>query len=167
MTTTMGAIEAIKGRRSVRRYLPDPVPREIIKDIVDCGRLAPSARNDQPWEFVVVTDQTIREEIAAAATYGKFIADAPVCVLAFARRTRRHTEDTCAAVENMLIAAYAHGLGGCWIAGENTPYEREIARICKAPDELRLVALFSLGYANEKPRPNKRDLEEVLHWEGF
>ena len=165
--STMGAIEAIKGRRSVRRYLPDPVPRETIEDIVDCGRLAPSARNDQPWEFVVVTAQTIREEIAAAATYGRFIADAPVCVLAFARQTPRHTEDTCAAVENMLIAAHAHGLGSCWIAGENAPYEREIARICKAPDGLRLVALFALGYANEKPRPNKRDLEEVLHWEGF
>ncbi|HAI85465.1 MAG TPA: nitroreductase family protein, partial [Firmicutes bacterium] len=50
----MDAIEAIKGRRSVRRYLSDSVPREIIEDIVDCGRLAPSARNDQPWEFVVV-----------------------------------------------------------------------------------------------------------------
>ncbi len=161
------AIEAIKGRRSVRRYLSDSVPREIIEDIVDCGRLAPSARNDQPWEFVVVTDQVIREEIAAAATYGKFVADAPVCILAFARQTPRHTEDTCAAVENMLIAAHAHGLGSCWIAGENAPYEREIARICKAPDGFRLVALFSLGYANEKPGPHKRSLDEVLHWETF
>ncbi|HAI85464.1 MAG TPA: nitroreductase family protein, partial [Firmicutes bacterium] len=83
-----------------------------------------------------------------------FVADAPVCILAFARQTPRHTEDTCAAVENMLIAAHAHGLGSCWIAGENAPYEREIARICKAPDGFRLVALFSLGYANEKPGPH-------------
>jgi nitroreductase len=161
------AIEAIKGRRSIRKYRPDPVPREIIEDIVDCGRLAPSARNDQPWEFVVVTEQSIREEIAAAARFGKFIADAPVCLLAFARPTRRFVEDTSAAFENMLVAAYAHGLGTCWVAGHNTPYENEIARICKVPGDYRLVAMSPLGYPDEEGAVHKRELEEVLHWESF
>jgi nitroreductase len=163
----MEAIDAIRGRRSVRKYRPDPVPREIIEEIVDCGRLAPSARNDQPWEFVVVTEQSIREEIAAVATYGKFIAGAPVCLVAFSRQTPRFVEDTCAAFQNMLVAAYAHGLGTCWIAGHNTPYEKEIARICKAPGDYRLVALSPLGYPDEECTVHKRELQEVLHWESF
>lgn len=163
----MKAIEAIKGRRSIRKYRPDPVPREIIEDIVDCARMAPSARNDQPWEFVVVTEQSIREEIAAATKFGKFIADAPVCLLAFARPTRRFVEDTCAAFQNMLVAAYAHGLGTCWVAGHNTPHETEIARICKVSGDYRLVAMSPLGYPDEERTAHKRELEEVLHWESF
>lgn len=163
----MKAIEAIKGRRSVRKYRPDPVPREIIEDIIDCGRLAPSARNDQPWEFIVVTEQSIREEIAAVTKFGKFIADAPVCLVAFARQTRRFVEDTSAAFENMLIAAHAHGLGTCWVAGHNTPYEKNIARICRVPGEYRLVAISPLGYPDEEPTVHKRALEDVMHWEHF
>ncbi|MEA4884128.1 MAG: nitroreductase family protein [Clostridia bacterium] len=163
----MEAIEAIKTRRSVRQYLPKPVPKEIIEEIVDCGRLAPSANNDQPWEFVVVTGQEKREAIAAAATYGKFIADAPVCLLVFARNTRHFLEDGSAAMENMLIAAHTHGLGTCWIAGANTAYGAEIARICGAPASHGLVALTPLGYSTDRPTAYKRSLEEVIHWEEY
>ena len=157
----------IKERRSVRRFRRNPVPKEIIEDIVDCGRMAPSARNDQPWEFVVVTNQTTREEAAAAATYGKFIADAPVLIAAFARPTRWFVEDTCAAVENMLIAAKAYGLSTCWVAGQNAEYAREVSQILGAPDSVRLVALIAMGYSHHDPKPFKRPLEEVLHWERF
>lgn len=167
MLNTADVISAIKARRSVRQFKSDPVPREVIEDIIDCGRLAPSARNDQPWEFVVVTHQATREAIADVTTYGKFIADAPVCVLAFARRTPRYMEDTCAAVENMLIAAQAYGLATCWIAGENTPYALEVGRIVGAPEAMRLVALFPIGYSDQSPHPNKRSLGEVLHWEHY
>ena len=69
----MEALEAIKTRRSVRSFSNKPVEREIIEQIIDCARLAPSANNSQPWEFVVVTDQTIRESIAVLTDYGKFI----------------------------------------------------------------------------------------------
>lgn len=167
MSEPSAVIDTIKGRRAVRSYRPDPVPRDIIEDIVDCGRLAPSARNDQPWEFVVVTEQATREAIAAIAIYGKFIADAPVCVLAFARRTPWSVEDTSAAVENMLIAASAYGLSTCWIAGENAPYARQVGQICGVPESVRLIAMFPLGYSHDKPLPNKRSLEEVLHWERY
>ncbi|OPZ62509.1 MAG: NADH dehydrogenase [Firmicutes bacterium ADurb.Bin506] len=167
MDQTRIVIDTIKRRRAVRHYRPDPVAREVIEEIVDCGRLAPSARNDQPWDFVVVTDRATREAIAAAATYGRFIADAPVCVLAFARRTPRSVEDTCAAVENMLIAATAHGLSTCWVAGENASYARQIGQIVGAPESVRLVAMFPMGYSDDKPLPNKRSLDEVLHWEKY
>ncbi|MCR4425757.1 MAG: nitroreductase family protein [Firmicutes bacterium] len=163
----MDAIEAIKTRRSVRRYLPTPVPREVIEDIVDCGRMAPTARGDQPWEFIVVTDQKTREALAAVATWGKFIADAPVCVAVFARPTPRYVEDCSAAVENMLLAAHAHGLGTCWVAGHDTSYAPEIGRILGVPTSHRLVALFPVGYHEDKPIAHKRSLSDVLHWERY
>ncbi len=167
MSETSIVIDAIRRRRAVRHYRPDPVPRAVIEEIVDCGRLAPSARNDQPWEFVVVTDQATREAIAAAASYGKFIADAPACVLAFARRTPRSVEDTSAAVENMLIAATAHGLSTCWVAGENASYARQVGQIVGAPESVRLIAMFPLGYSDDRPLPHKRSLNEVLHWDRY
>jgi nitroreductase len=76
----------------------------------------------------------------------------------FLARLRRFVEDTCAAFQNMLVAAYAHGLGTCWIAGHNTPYENEIARICKVPGDYRLVAMSPLGYPDEEGAVHKREL---------
>lgn len=81
----MDAIECMKTRRSVRVYQDKPVPREIIEDIVDCGRLAATAINIQPWQFIVVQDPAMRKRIADTTDYGKFIAQAPVCIAVFAR----------------------------------------------------------------------------------
>jgi hypothetical protein len=77
----MDAIEVLKTRRAVRVYKREPVPRKIIEDIVDCGRLAATAINIQPWIFVVLTDPEARRRIANTTDYGKFIADAPVCIV--------------------------------------------------------------------------------------
>src|SRR5512137_9503 len=101
----MDAILALKTRRSVRSYKPDPVPREIIEDIVDCGRLAASAINIQPWEFVVVTDGALRRRLAEATDHGRFIADSPACVVVLCRDSKYYLEDGSAATENMLLAA--------------------------------------------------------------
>src|SRR4051794_37339611 len=76
----MDTIEALKSRRSVREFDAKPVSREIIETIVDCGRLAASARNMQPWEFVAVTEAEQRRRIADATEHGKHIATAPVCI---------------------------------------------------------------------------------------
>ena len=81
----MDAIEAIKTRRSVRRYTVEPIPDEILEDIIDCARLAPTARNEQPWTFVVITDPEVRERLAQEAQKGRFIAGAPACVAVFCR----------------------------------------------------------------------------------
>ena len=96
----MDAIDCLKTRHSVRAYEPTPVPRPIIEDIVDCGRLAATANNVQPWIFVAVEDSETRGRLAAMTDYGKFIAEAPVCVAVFCRdvqvlpgrRQRRDTE---------------------------------------------------------------------------
>ena len=163
----MDAIEALKTRRSVRAYTGEPVPRKIIEDIVDCGRLAASAINIQPWEFVVVTTPALLRKIAETTDHGPFIAGAPVCVLVLCKDSKYYLEDGSAATENILLAARAHGLGSCWVAGDKKPYAAEICRLVGAPQGYKLVSLIPIGYPAESPQKAKRPLSDVLHWEKY
>lgn len=163
----MNAIEALKTRRSVRAFADRSVPKEILEDIVDCGRLAATARNVQPWEFVVVTDAATRRRIADVADTGRFIADAAACIVVLSQDTKYYLEDGSAATQNLLVAARAHGLGSCWVAGDKKPYAEAVLKIVGAPADQRLVSLVAVGYAAQTPSPAKRGLAEVLHWERF
>jgi nitroreductase len=163
----MDAIEVLKTRRSVRAFTGEPVPRKIIEDVVDCGRLAATAINIQPWEFVIVTDPGLRRRLAATSDHGKFIADAPVCVVVLCQDTKYYLEDGSAATENILLAARAHGLGACWVAGDKKPYAPEICRLVGAPQNFKLVSLIPIGYPAANAEKTKRPLADVLHWEKF
>ncbi|MDP2873402.1 MAG: nitroreductase family protein [Bacillota bacterium] len=164
----MDAIEAMKSRASVRKYDPRSIPKEIVEDIVDCGRLAPTGANAQGWVFVVVTAQEVRGQIADLCRYGKFIRDAGACVCVFCRKdTLCEVEDACAATENMMIAAVAHGLGTCWVNSHRKVHSTDIERLLGCPEGYELVTMFSLGYPAEITRKSKKTLEEVLRWERF
>jgi len=163
----MDALVCLKTRRSVRRYGGEAVPRQVVEDIIDCGRLAPTARNEQPWEFVAVSDAELRRRIADIAEYGKFIADAPVCIVVLCKDTRYYVEDGSAATTNIVNAAHAHGLGSCWVAGDKKPYAPEIASLVGSPEGYKLVALIALGHAEEVSHAPKRPLHEVVHWDRF
>lgn len=164
----MDAIEALKSRRSIRIYEEKPVPRQIIEEIIDTARLAPSANNIQPWEFVVVTEPETRRKIADLTDYGKFIARSGACVAVFAKGVKHYLEDGSAATQNILVAAHALGLGTCWVAGYKKDYAEPIAGLLGIPDGHHLVALISLGYPAEEPETHdKRELADVLHWERF
>ncbi|MCC6443458.1 MAG: nitroreductase family protein [Armatimonadetes bacterium] len=163
----MDAIEMLKTRRSVRAYRDKPVAKEILEDIIDCARLAPSANNGQPWEFVVVTDPETRRQIADLTAWGKFIATAPACIVVFCKASHFYVEDGAATTENILLAARAHGLGSCWVAGDKTDYGDKIARLLGAPEEMKPISFLAVGYPAEEPVREKRPLESVLHWEKF
>lgn len=156
------AIEVIKKRRSVRKFESKPIPEEIIKDILDCARLAPTAINIQPWLFGAVTDPGVKHEIAGITDHGKFIKDCAVCFAVFADSTQKYfLEDGCAAVENILLACTAHGIGSCWVAGHKKAYVDSIGKLLNVPDPYTLIALIAAGYSNERPLPRKKTLDEV------
>jgi len=140
---------------------------ETIEDIVDCGRLAATAINIQPWEFVAVTDSNERKRIADTTDHGPFIAEAPVCIVVLANDSKYYLEDGSAATQNILVAARAHGLGSCWVAGDKKPYADTICQMVGAPEGYRLVSLIAIGHVAATPEPPKRPLDEVLHWETF
>lgn len=163
----MDALEMLKTRRSIRAYTAAPVEKEIIEDIVDCGRLAATARNEQPCEFVVVTDADLRRALADLAPNGPFIADAPACIVVLSRDTQYYLEDGSAATQNLLLAARAHDLGTCWVAGDKKPYAARVLQLLSAPDGYRLISMVAVGHSSAQPKPSKRPLAEVLHWERF
>ncbi len=169
----MEVIQAIKSRRSVRAFRSDPVPEDLLQEILDAGRWAPSAGNLQPWEFYVVKSAEHKEGLARAALGQGFVAEAPVVIVVCAapvRSGRRYRErgeklyclqDTAAATQNMLLAATSLGLGSCWVGAFD---EEGVRRVLGLGPELRPVALIPLGYPAEQPAaPRRRPLEEIVH----
>lgn len=164
----MEAIQALKTRRSIREYKQEAVPQDVLKQLIDCARLAASARNEQPWEFIVVLDKGIKKQISDLAPNGPFVKDAPALIAVFCRDSKYYLEDGCAATENILLAAFALGLGTCWVAGDKKPYCLTVQKLLNVPDGYKLVSMVTVGYpAAEAETHHKRKLEEVLHWEKF
>jgi nitroreductase len=160
-------IEVIRNRRSIRAYKQESIERRIIEEIVDCARLAPTAMNAQPWDFVVVTKREDLAKIPSLIGHGDFIAQAAFAVLVLAQETEYAVEDCSAATENLLLAAAAHGIGSCWVAGTKQAYGPAVAREFGAPADRQLIAIVSFGYPAEEPKTEKRPLEDVLHWDRF
>jgi len=163
----MDALEALRTRRSVRAYENRPVSKEDLETLVDCGRLAATARNAQPWEFIVVTEEDGLRALAKLADNGKFIADAAACIAVFCEDSDYYLEDGCAATQNILVAACALGLASCWVAGDRKPYAEKVCALLGAPAGYKLISLVPVGYSSETPNPVKRPLEDVIHWEHF
>jgi nitroreductase len=140
----------------------------VLEKLVDAGRLAPTANNVQPWEFIVVTDDSTRKRVAAMTDYGKFIADAPATIVIFCKDTKYYLEDGSAATTNILIAAAALGLGACWVAGDKKTYAKEMNTVLGVPAAYKLISLIPVGYqAGPTPKVAKRALSDMLHWDRF
>ncbi|MBC7093689.1 nitroreductase family protein [Candidatus Bipolaricaulota bacterium] len=170
----MDVTEAIKRRRSVRRYTGDPVTEDDVRAVLTAAIWAPSAGNAQPWRFIVVRDRALREGLVEAAHGQRFLAEAPVVIvvcadLARARRaygergaTLYCLQDTAAAIQNMLLAATSQGLGSCWVGAFD---EGKASELLKLPTGLRPVALIPLGRFKEpSPPQERRPLSEVVEY---
>jgi len=161
----LDALEAIRKRRSIRKYMDDAIPKSDLETIVDAGRLASTGSNRQPWDFVVVTDRTMIDQfIAAGAWIGKAGA---VIVVVLDPVSRWWVEDGAAAIENMLLAGTALGYGACWVEGDALPREALFKTLLGVPDGKRVMALIPIGVAAEIPTQEKKPLGEVLHWEKY
>ncbi len=163
-------LDLLKTRRSIRRYKDKSIPKGKLKEIIDAARFAPTARNLQPWEFVVVTDKSKLSLLAQLADNGKFIAQASACIVVFSADTKYFLEDGSAATCNILLAASALGVGSCWVAGDKKKYSLQVGALLNQPEGLKLISLVALGYPESKSAFKtmpKRPLREILHWEIF
>ncbi|HUV90323.1 MAG TPA: nitroreductase family protein [Anaerolineae bacterium] len=161
----MDALEAIRKRRSIRKYTGDPIPRQDLEAIVDAGRLAATGSNQQPWDFIVVTDRQMINQLKVASDW----MDKAGAIIAVVMdpSSRWWLEDGAAAVENMLIACTALGYGACWLEGYTLPREEEFKALLGVPEDRRLLTLIPIGVPAEAPTRQKKALEQVLHWERY
>ena len=166
----MSFLDLARSRRSVRRYKPDPVPEDLLQQVLEAGRWAPSAVNSQPWEFIVVTDPSARQALYdLAGVLGlkwKQLLEAPVVIVVCARRLTGYSRDDCLfAGQNMLLAATDLGLGTCWIGGFN---ESKLKRLLSVPQAYVLPGMLTLGYpAHEPSAPPRRELAQLVHRGSF
>ncbi len=163
---TVDAIEAIRTRRSVRSYTGGTIPKADLETIIDCGRLAATGGNRQPWEFIVVTDRGMIGELKVAAEWmdnaGAIIA------VVIDPGTSWWVEDGSAAIENILIAGTALGYGTCWLQGWTAPREDEFKSLLGIPDGKRLMTLIPVGIPADPPtEKEKKPLSDVLRWERY
>ncbi len=165
----MNLIEALKKRRSIRKYKNIDIPAALIEEIIETVRFAPTARNLQPWKIVVVKDEIKKNKISElTAQNAPFIKTAPVVFCIFCQDTKYYLEDGCSLTVYILLSAFSKGLGACWIAGDKKPYCEEIKRMLNVPQDYKLVSMISLGYpAEKKSFIEKKSLSEILCWENF
>ena len=149
----MNVLEAITNRRSVRSYSSKPIPPDVMARMRQALRLAPSACNLQPWKFILVQDEHLRQQVAQAAAGQSFIAKAPVIVVAcgFPEKAYKHMGgygnsvdvDVAIALDHLTLAAVEEGLGTCWIGAFD---EKALKPVLGVPAEAKIVALTPLGY---------------------
>ncbi|UCE95912.1 MAG: nitroreductase family protein [Candidatus Bathyarchaeota archaeon] len=173
----MDVLEAIESRRSIRAFKRNDISEKDVRKLINAARQAPSAGNIQPWEFVIVKDPERKQQLSVAALNQTFISQAPVVIVVCANETRSKLgygnrgvnlyciQDTAAAIENLLLAAHALGLGACWVGA----FREEIARdVLNTPVHVRPIAIIPIGYPSKKPTIRaRRPLEDIIHQETF
>lgn len=171
----MSVFETIMNRKSIRRYKSDPIPEKVLTRVLEAARWAPSGKNLQPWKFIVVRDEHLRQELAAASAHQFFMAEAPVTIVAcgypeesyahMGRYMKSWSVDVAIALEHLMLQAQEEGLGTCWIGSFE---EEDVKALLRIPEEVRVLALTPLGYPDEHPAPKMRkSLEEIISYDSY
>ena len=163
----MEFFQVVEKRASVRAFEPAEIQEDELLRIVDAGRRAPSGRNRQPCQFVLITDGTVIEKLGAVqACIGQ--ASAAVAVLVDDQITEYWKEDAAAAIENMLLAIAALGYASVWVEGYVLRHEAMVKETLGVPDSLRAIAVLPIGKpAAEPQQAAKKPMDEVLHRDRF
>lgn len=169
----METIEAILTRRSIRKYTDKKISEELIDILLHAAMHAPSARNCQPWHFVVVTKRDVLDELAVVHPYGKMLKHARLAILVCGDRLIEESDNyinqNCsAATQNILLAAHANGLGAVWLG----VYPREqrmkgISKLINLPEHILPISLISIGYPAEKISKPERFKPEKIHYNNW
>lgn len=168
----MDVLDAIRDRRSVRKYSSRPIEEEKLELILEAGRLAPSSQNGQNWHFIVVQDKEKIEKLMEAADSQPSVGEAP-CALVVCGKKRRimdcgqptDTVDCSIALSYMILEAHALGLGTCWLGHF---YADKVKKALRIPEDVSVVAFTPLGYPAEVPDPRTRkEMKEIVSYDRY
>jgi len=173
MEKIVEVLEALHTRRSIRHYKPDPVPEETINAILSAAMMAPSAGNQQPWQFIVIRRRDLLDAIPDFHPHAEMVHQASVAILVCGdQRIEVHkgfwVQDCSAATQNLLLAAHGLGLGAVWTG----IYPRQdrvkgFRQLLNLPQEVIPFALVPLGYPLQPPQKVERFKPERVHYDGW
>ncbi len=162
----MDILELIKTRRSVRRFKNKDVSKEIIDNILEAGRWAPSGLNNQPWKFMVLVKEA-KDSLAECTKYSDIVKGADKLIVVFFDKGDSYNRDKDlmaigACIQNMLISIHSKGLGACWL-GEILNQKTRLHKLLKTPKNLELAAVLALGFPLDFPRgPRRKKLKDLI-----
>ena len=168
----MTVFEAVKERRSIRKFLDKPIKEEHLEMILEAGRLSPSARNQQNWKFILVKDEKVKKGLHEAIDQ-PFVNNAPAFLVVCGLETdsimrcgeARYTVDGSIALTHMMLVAHELNIGSCWLGSFDQDKAKEVLEV---PEDVKIVAITPLGYADEKPGPRPRkDFDEVVSFDKY
>ncbi len=158
----MSAYETILKRRSIRAYRKSELTKEQLLKLLNAARMAPSARNLQPWHFIVVLDEELKRKMVPICRNQKFVGDAACLIVGLAdveASPKWSKVDVTIALEHIVLVAQELGLGTCWIGAFE---ENEVKKLLKIPDKFKIVAIISIGYpAEQPPQKPRKPLKEI------
>lgn len=163
----MSCIEKVLSRRSIRKFKKDAVSKEALKNILEAGRQAPSATNNQPWHFVVARDEK-EKDACSFQGFNRWVNGASIVIVGFYRKSEASIERLCLidvtiALQNMVIAGWVQGVGSCWMGAFD---ERKLKVTLNLPDDSRVVGAIAFGVPDENPRqPRKKSINEIFHFD--
>lgn len=165
----MEVYEALKARRTVRKFKPEPVSDESLGRILEAARWAPSSRNQQPWHLVVVKDRERLKTIGEIARTGGFIAFAPLAIAIVMSDADQPGMDAGRALQQMEVMAWSEGMGTCFVTLPDDE-NRRVKEVLDIPAEMDLITVLPFGYRIDdlKSRGNPRKpMAEIVHLERF
>jgi nitroreductase len=165
--SAMGAFEAIRTLLAVRQYQTRPVPDGVVERIVEAGRLTGSGMNGQPWHFIVVRDAETLRRLGALAPSGPYVAQAPLAIVVATEKSRFAVSDASRAIQSMLLAAWADGVGANWVGFGGLDGVKPLLGI---PAGLDVFAILPFGYPARpvgRGKKRRKPVSEVAHLERY
>jgi nitroreductase len=163
----MEVFEAVRTVLAVRTYQNKPVPPDVVRRIVEAGRLTGSSMNGQPWHFIVVENPNTLRQLGALAQTGPYIAQAPLAIVVAIEKTRFAVSDASRAIQSMILTAWSEGVGSNWVGFLGLT---EVKPLLGIPDDLDVLAIVPFGYparAIGRGKKQRKRLSEVAHRERF
>jgi len=164
----MEVFEAVRTIVAVRSYKDTPVPADLVKRIVEAGRLTGSSKNGQPWQFIVVQDREMLSKLAAVTPYGPYISQAPLAIaVAIEKASRFGVSDGSRAIQSMILTAWSEGVGSNWVGFVGMSEQKKLLGL---PDDYDLLAIVPFGYPvmpGGRGEKKRKALNRVVHWGRF
>jgi len=159
----MEVYQAVRTALAVRSYQEKAVPPDLVRRIVEAGRLTGSSMNGQPWQFIVVEDRDVLRRLGELARTGPYVAQAPLAIAVAIERTKFSVSDASRAIQSMILTAWSEGVGSNWVGFLNLDEVKPLLRI---PDDLDVLAIVPFGYPAQpvgKGRKRRKPLSDVAH----